>query len=136
MDLPIRLLLPLLMGLLKTMESGYLIRTMNHGEQGVELGLDLLICVMQRLKEDRVARQKETAQSGLFIDHQFDEAVGVEDDYVGAIDCARTLLNAFEAVAEDESQNSECCNRQGKETEQESAIEPRFHSVFPRVGLC
>src|SRR5260370_38784505 len=134
MDLLICLLLPLLMGVLKTMQSRHLIGTVNHGEQGVELGFDLLICVMQRLKEDRVARQKEAAQTGLFIDHQFDEGVGVEDDDVGAIHGVRALLNALQAIAEDESQNSECCNRQCKETEQESAIEPRFHSVFPRVG--
>jgi hypothetical protein len=88
---------------------------------------------MQRLKEDWVAGQKETAKAGFFIDHQFDQPVAVEDDHVGAIYCARTLLNALQAVAEDESQNSECCDRQGKETEQKSAIEPRFHSIFPRV---
>ena len=134
MDLLICLLLPLLMGVLKTMQSGHLVGAVNHGEQGVELGFDLFVCLMQRLKEDRVARQKETAQAALFIDYQFDQAVAVEDDDVGAVDCARTLLNAFEAVAENESQNSECGNRQGKKTEQESAIEPRFHSIFPRVG--
>src|SRR5260370_38954059 len=127
MDLLIRLLLPLLMGLLKTMESGHQIRTMNHVEQGVELRFDLPICVMQRLKEDGVARQKETAQAGLFIDHQFDQAVAVEDDDVGAIYCARTLLNALQAVTEDGSENSGCCNRQGKGEEQGPAIEPRVH---------
>jgi CHASE3 domain sensor protein len=43
----------------------------------------------------------------------------VEDDDVGAIHRARTLLNALQAVAE--------------ETEQKPAIEPRFHSIFPRA---
>jgi hypothetical protein len=86
---------------------------LNHGEQEVELGCDLFVCLMQRLKEDRVARQKETAQAGLFVDYQLDQTVAVEEDYVGAIHRARTLLNAFEAEAEDQSQNSERCNRQG-----------------------
>jgi hypothetical protein len=99
------------MGLLKTVQPCYLVGTVNHGEQSVELRFDLLICVMQRLKEDRVARQKEAAQAGLFVDHQFDKAVSVEYDDVGAIDCARTPLNAPQTIAEDESQNSECCNR-------------------------
>ncbi len=111
MDLLICLLLPLLVGVLKTMQPCHLVGTVNHGEQGVELGFDLLICIVQRLKEDWVSRQKVAAQAGLFVDHQFDEAVGVENDDVGAIDCARALLNALQAVAEDESQNSECCNR-------------------------
>jgi len=83
----------------------------DHGEQGVELGFDLLICVMQRLKEERVPRQKEAAQTGLFVNHQFGEAVGVENNDVGAIDGACTFLNAPQAVTEDESQSSECCNR-------------------------
>src|SRR5260370_3229443 len=113
MDLLIRLLIPLLMGLLKTMESGHQIRTMNHVEQGVELRFDLPICVMQRLKEDRVARQKETAQAGLFIDHQFDQAIAVKNDDVGAIDRSHTLLNTFQPVAEDERQNTEACCWQG-----------------------
>ena len=134
MDLLMRLLLPLLMGVLKTMQSCHLVGTVNHGEQGVELGFDLLICGLQRLKEGRVARQKETTQAGLFIDHQFDQAVGVENDDVGAIDSGGTLLNALQAVAEDESQNSQCCDRQGKETKQKSAIEPRFHSIFLALG--
>ena len=134
MDLLIGLLLPLLMGFLKTMQSCHLIGTLNHGEQGVEFGFDLFVCLMQRLKEDRVARQQETAQTGLFVDHQFDQAVGVEDDDVGTIHGACTVLNALQTVAEDESQDSECCNRQCKKTEQKPAIEPRFQSIF--LALC
>ena len=132
MDLLIRLLLPLPMSVLKTMQSGHLIGTVDQVEEGVELGFNLLICGSQRLKEDRVARQKETAQTGLFIDYQFDQAVGVENDDVSAIHCFRALLNTLQAIPEDESQNSKCCNRQYKETEQKPAIEPRFHSI-PRV---
>src|SRR5260370_41797800 len=115
MDLLICLLLPLLMGVLKTMQSRHLIGTVNHGEQGVELGFDLLICVMRRLKEDRVARQKEAAQTGLFIDHQFDEAVGVEDDDVVAIHGGCALLKALQPRADEESPNSEGLNRPGNE---------------------
>jgi hypothetical protein len=121
------------MGVLKTMQPCHLIGTLNHAEEGVELGFDLLIGVVQRLKEDRVARQQETAQAGLFINHQLDQAVAVEDDNVGAIHGTRTLLDALQAVAEDESKNSKRCDGQGEETEQKPAIEPRFHSIFPRV---
>src|ERR1700712_1003267 len=134
MDLLICLSLPLLVGLLKAMQSCHLVGTVNHAEQDVELGFNLLICALQRLKEDRVARQKEAAQASLFIDYQFDQAVCVENDDVRAIHCARTLLNALQAVAEDESQNSKCCNRQCKKTEQKPAIEPRFHSIFLGLG--
>src|SRR5882757_4164975 len=118
------------MGVLKTMQSRDLVGTVNQGEQGGELRFDLLIGFVQRLKEDRVARQQETAQAGLFIDHQLDQAVAVEDDNVGAIHRARTLLDALQAVAEDESKNSKCSDRQCKETEQKPAIEPRFHVSF------
>ena len=90
-----------------SLEDDAALRPGRDGEQGVELGFDLLICIVQRLKEDWVSRQKVAAQAGLFVDHQFDEPVGVENDDIGAIDCARTLLNALQAVAEDESQNSE-----------------------------
>jgi hypothetical protein len=67
---------------------------------------------LQRLKEDGVARQNEAAQTSLFIDHQFDQAVGVENDDISAIYCARTLLNALQTIPEEESQNSKCCNRE------------------------
>jgi hypothetical protein len=80
MDLLICLLLPLLVGVLKTVQPGNLVGAVNHGEQGVELGFDLLICVMQRLKEDWVSGQKVATQTGLFVDHQFDEPIGVEND--------------------------------------------------------
>ena len=136
MDLLMGLLLPLPMRVLKTMQSRHLIGTVNHAEQGDELRPDLLIGLVQRLKEDRVAGQQETAHAGLLINHQLGQAVAVEDDDVGAIHCARTLLDALQAVAEDESKNSKCCDGQGKETEQKPAIEPRFHSIFPRVVSC
>ena len=74
------------MGGLKALQSCHLVGTVDHGEQGVEFGLDLSVGLVQGLEEDRIARQKVAAQTGLFVDHQFDQAVGVEDDDVGAID--------------------------------------------------
>src|ERR1700756_2177238 len=117
MNLLIGFTLPLLMAGLKTLQPRNLIRTVNQTEESLELRFDLLIGLMQRLKEDGIASQKETTQAGLLVDHQFDQAVGVEDDNIGTIDRARTGLNVFQAVTEDESQNSQCCNRQRKETE-------------------
>ena len=131
MNLLIGFPLPLLMFGLKTMQPRHLVRAVNQIEESLELSFNLLIGLMQRLKEDGIVSQKETTQTGLLVDHQFDQAVGMENDDVGAIDRARTGLNAFEAVTENESQNSQCCNRQRKKTEQKSAIKLRFHSVFP-----
>jgi len=93
------------------MQPGDLIGTMNHAEESVELWLDLLVRLVKRLQEGWVMGQKEAAQSGLFIHHQFDETVCVEDNDVRTIDCGRALLNAFEAITECESQDSKCCNR-------------------------
>jgi hypothetical protein len=125
-------LLPLFVGFLKAMHAIDLAGPLNHGQQSVEFGINLMVRFVQGLEKGGIADEKIAAQAGLFIDDQFDETICVEDDYVGAVDCIGALLNPAQAVSKDESKGSERCNRKNQETKQEPAIEPRFQKNASR----
>jgi hypothetical protein len=130
-DVLIGLLLPLLMGSLKMLQPSDLIRAVDHAKESVEFGFDLSICLVQGLEEDRIADQEVASEAGFFIDHQFDQTVGVQDDHVRSVHCGCTFLNTLQTVTENDCQDSERCHGQGKEANQKPVIEPRIHSIFP-----
>ena len=92
-------------------EDGRPGRAVDQTEQSVEFGLNLLVGFVQRLEKDGISGKEISAQAGLFIDDQFDQAVCVDDDDVGAVDDVRAFLNASQTIAKDKSQDSESCNR-------------------------
>src|ERR1700735_4966806 len=92
-------------------------RANKFGQQS-ELRIELLVGFMKRLQEDRIFGQKESANSGLFIHHEFEEAVGMRDHEVGMIDQTCAPLDILQANAEDKGEEGEGGNGQREEADQ------------------
>jgi hypothetical protein len=69
LDFLISLLLPLLVGGLESFKPCDLVWTVDQREQGSELGINLWVCLVQRLEEGRIADKEIAAEAGLLINY-------------------------------------------------------------------
>ena len=76
--------------------------TPYQGEQGAECRLELLTSLLVGLKKPGIAGEQESAKTGFFIHHQFDQVVDARDDTVGMVNLASASLHL--AKPEDQGQ--------------------------------
>ena len=88
----------------------------GHRKQRGELGINLWLCLVQRLEEGRIADKEITAEAGLLINHEFDQSIRMEDDDVRTVNSVSAFLNTLQTITEDDSKDSKCCNRECQET--------------------
>jgi hypothetical protein len=115
-DLLIGLLLPLLVGGLESLKPCDLVWAVDQSEQGGELGINLWVCLVQRLEEGRIADKEITAEAGLLINYEFYKSICMDNDDVCTVNSVRAFLNTLQTITEDDSKDSECCNRECQET--------------------
>ncbi len=95
------ILLPCARRRLHALQPGGLFRVAPYqAEEGCELRIQVLVSFTVGLKEEPVAGEQKSAQSRFFVDHQFDQVVGVRDYLVGPVNPASTPLHLAESVSQ------------------------------------
>ena len=91
-------LLPVLLGCQYIFQpDGLLGSLFEEREERVELGVELVVGIMEGLKKERIFGQEIAAEASLFVHHELDETVGVGGDEIGLIDSASAALDILQA---------------------------------------
>jgi hypothetical protein len=88
------------------------------------------------LKKSWIAGEQKTPQSGLFVDHQFDQLIGVCDDLIGTIDPARTPLHLLNPISKGQCKQTKGDNWKCQQTEKQTSIGCGFQMISRGAAVC
>jgi hypothetical protein len=104
--------------------------------KGLELRFQLLVGFPVRLKKSWIAGEQKSPQSSLFVDHQFDQVVGVCNDLIATIYPARTPLHLLNPISQGQCKQAKGDNWKCQQTEKQTSIGCGFQMFSPGAAVC